>query len=74
MLLLSQAFDDTTDRDDFRAPDGMELFRWIAGSDEAGYIYGETLGESGETGSRKTHGPGGPSAKDALISVIIRKR
>ncbi len=72
MLLLSMAFDDTTDRDDFRAPSGMEMFKWIAGSDEAGYVYGERLRSNGETGSRKTHGPGGPNAKDALISITVR--
>jgi len=72
MLMLSQAFDDTTDRDDFRAPDNMELFRWIAGSDEAGYVFGATLSSNGETGSRKTRGPGGPGAKDALISLTVR--
>ncbi|MFE8070300.1 Ig-like domain-containing protein [Marinobacteraceae bacterium S3BR75-40.1] len=72
MLLLSMAFDDTTDRDDFRAPDDTEMFQWIAGVDEAGYVYGQVLDEDGATGSKKTHGPGGPNAKDALIALTVR--
>lgn len=72
MLLLSMAFDDTTQRNDFRAPDGMEMYQWIAGPDEAGYVYGQVLTRNGETGSKKTRGDGGSRAKDALISVIIR--
>ncbi|WP_144394542.1 hypothetical protein [Pleionea sediminis] len=72
LLLLSMAFDDTAQKDDFRAPDGMELVDWTRGSDEAGFLYSETLSSTGETGKRKTHGPGGPSAKDALISLTVR--
>ena len=72
LLLLSMAFDDTTKRDDFRAPSGMEMHQWIAGEDEAGYVYGQKLTSNGQTGSKKTSGPGGSNAKDALISMTIR--
>jgi cytochrome c peroxidase len=72
LLLLSMAFDDTTKQDDFRAPSGMEMHKWIAGNDEAGYVYGQKLTSTGQTGSKKTQGNGGSSAKDALISMTIR--
>ncbi|NVJ62108.1 MAG: DUF5011 domain-containing protein [Gammaproteobacteria bacterium] len=73
LLLLSMAFDDTTNENDFLAPDGMETYQWIAGSDEAGYVYGQTLLQTGETGVKTTGGPGGPNAKDALISLIVKQ-
>jgi cytochrome c peroxidase len=72
LLLLSMAFDDTTKQADFGAPSGMEMHKWIAGNDEAGYVYGQKLTSTGQTGSKKTSGPGGPRAKDALISMTIR--
>ncbi|NVJ60249.1 MAG: DUF5011 domain-containing protein [Gammaproteobacteria bacterium] len=72
LLLLSMAFDDTAQRDDFQAPDGMTLVDWTRGSDEAGFLYSERLSSNGQTGSRKTRGPGGPNAKDALISLTVR--
>jgi len=66
------AFDDTTKKDDFKAPNGMSMYSWIAGKDEAGYVYGEKLSKDGQTGTRKTNGDGGPSAKDALIALTIK--
>ncbi len=72
LLMLSMAFDDTTARNDFGAPNGMQMFSFINGADEAGYVYGEILTQNGQTGSRKTSGPGGPNAKDALISLTVK--
>ncbi|NVJ62264.1 MAG: hypothetical protein HWE27_17890 [Gammaproteobacteria bacterium] len=72
LLLLSMAFDDTAQRDDFGAPNGMSLVDWTRGSDEAGFLYSQSISSNGETGSRKTRGPGGPNAKDALISLTVR--
>ena len=72
LLLLSMAFDDTTKQDDFRAPNGMEMFKWIAGADEAGYVYGQKLTRDGATGIKETIGDGGSNAKDALISLTVR--
>jgi cytochrome c peroxidase len=72
LLLMSMAFDDTTKQDDFRAPSGMEMHKWIAGEDEAGYVYGQKLTQTGATGSKKTQGNGGSNAKDALISLTIK--
>ena len=73
-LLLAQAFDDTTDEADFLPPDGTELFRWIAGPDEAGYVFGAQLDASGPTGERPTGGPGGPRAKDLTITLVLAAR
>ncbi|WP_144391590.1 immunoglobulin-like domain-containing protein [Pleionea sediminis] len=72
MLMLSMVFDDSTHRNDFRAPDGMERFRWLSGRDEAGYVFGKTLTETGATGELKTRGRGGSRSKDALISLVIK--
>lgn len=74
LLLLSMAFDDTTARDDFLAPSGMSTLQWIAGSDEAGYLYAQSLAAAGATGERVTRGPGGPNAKDALIALTVQPK
>jgi hypothetical protein len=72
MLLLSQSFDDTVSSGDFGAPSGMSRFKWTRGSDEAGHVYGAILGRSGATGTKVTSGPGGPSCKDALITLVVK--
>ena len=74
LLLLSQAFDDTAAEDAFLPPAGMALLRWIAGADEAGYVFGASLTESGPTGERETRGVGGPNAKDLMITVVVAGR
>jgi hypothetical protein len=74
MLLLSQSFDDEIAQSKFNPPDGTRLFGYVANSDESGFLFGGTLNSSGETGPMKTHGRGGPKAKDALISLTIRPK
>lgn len=74
LLLLSQSFDDTAAEDDFLPPVGMALFRWIAGADEAGYVFGAEVGESGPTGERETRGMGGANAKDLMLTVVVAGR
>ena len=39
---------------------------------EAGYVYGQNIERDGETGTKTTGGRGGPSAKDALISLSVK--
>lgn len=70
-LLLAQAFDDTAAEDDFLPPAEMTLLRWIAGADEAGYLFGAALDASGPTGERETRGVGGPNAKDLMLTVVV---
>lgn len=74
MVLLSMSFDDAVAQDRFRAPDGTNTLGYVSRSDEAGFLYGGTLTSTGWTGTMKTHGDGGPSCKDALISLTIKPK
>ncbi|MEZ4252519.1 MAG: DNRLRE domain-containing protein [Polyangiales bacterium] len=74
MLLLSQSFDDAIPRANFLPPSGTSLFGYVSRSDEAGFLFGGLLGARGETGTRRTGGPGGPACKDALVSLTIMPR
>ncbi len=72
MLLLSQSFDDTVTKDKFGAPNGMQTFGYVAGNDEAGFLFGSILTQDGATGVRCTNGSGASSCKDALVSILIK--
>lgn len=74
MLLLSQSFDDAVSQSKFGAPDGTTAFGYVSNSDEAGFLFGGVLSADGETGTRKTHGDGASSCKDALVSLTIKPR
>ena len=74
MLLLSQSFDDAIARERFLPPPGTELFGYVSRSDEAGFLFGGLLSTRGSTGTKRTGGPGGPSCKDALVSLTIVAR
>ncbi|MCU0665244.1 MAG: SUEL-type lectin domain-containing protein, partial [Myxococcota bacterium] len=72
MLLLSQSYDDVVAKEKFGAPDGTSTFGYVSQSDEAGFLFGGILTSAGETGAKKTHGDGGYSDKDALVSLTIK--
>ena len=87
LLLLSMAFDDPAHDSRgkrlrgafnasvvtaFEAPVTTEKVNWINGVDEAGFVYCKVLTNDGATGELTTKGPGGPAAKDALISLVLR--
>lgn len=78
MLLLHMAFDDGftsgTSLFNFLPPPGTSWLGQVIGVDEAGFLFGEVLESSGETGSRSTTGLGEDASKDAMISLIVRKR
>ena len=74
MLLLSQSFDDAVARERFLPPSGTELFGYVSRSDEAGFLFGGLVTTRGATGTKRTGGPGGPSCKDALVSLTIVAR
>lgn len=40
---------------------------------QAGFLYGEELDQTGPTGVSRTGGQGGPSCKDALLSVVVNR-
>jgi hypothetical protein len=40
---------------------------------QAGFLYGEELDHTGHTGVSRTGGRGGPSCKDALLSVVVNR-
>ena len=71
MVLLSQSFDDAIGESKFGAPDDMTTLGYVSQSDEAGFLFGGILTETGDTGPMKTHGEGGPKCKDALVSLTI---
>ena len=73
VLLLSQCFDDTAARSDFLPPDGTERLGWTNSYDEAGFLFGKLLSETGQTREQVTNGPGGPKCKDALLSVVVNR-
>ena len=72
LLLLSQGFDDTAAEEDFLPPMGTTALGYIAGADEAGYLFSQRLEADGETDFMSTEGPGGPNSKDVLLSLTIR--
>ncbi len=74
MVLLSQSFDDAIAQSKFREPAGMATLGYVSNSDEAGFLFGGILTSSGNTGTMETRGDGGPSCKDALVSLTIRPR
>ena len=74
ILLLSMAFDDTTEKNDFLPPSGTDFINFVNGKDEAGYIFSKVLTSNGETGELESIGPGGSSNKDALISLVLKKQ
>ncbi|MCU0664662.1 MAG: hypothetical protein MUC50_20355, partial [Myxococcota bacterium] len=74
MLLLSQSFDDTIAQSKFGAPDGTTTFGYVSQSDEAGFLFGGILNSTGETGTKKTNGDGGPSDKDISVSLTIKPK
>lgn len=71
LLLLFQAFDDPAAEGDFLAPAGMSALAYVVGTDETGYLFGESMTTSGPTGERETLGTGGPDAKDLMLTVVI---
>ncbi|KAL3797058.1 hypothetical protein ACHAW5_009644 [Stephanodiscus triporus] len=73
VLLLSQSFDDTASASDFKPPAGTSLFGWTRSDDEAGFLFGERLDHTGQTGKLITGGPGGSMCKDALLSVVVNR-
>ena len=74
MLLLSQSFDDAVAEVKFGAPSGTSTLGYVSKSDEAGFLYGGILSNSGKTGIKKTQGAGGPNCKDALVSLTIKPK
>ena len=74
LLLLSMAFDDTTEKNDFLPPATTNFINFVNGDDEAGYIFSKVLTSIGETGELESIGPGGSSNKDALISLVLKKQ
>ncbi|MBK8971019.1 MAG: hypothetical protein IPM37_06480 [Hahellaceae bacterium] len=72
MLLLSQSFDDRVNKEVFGAPSGTSTFGYIANSDESGFLYGAVLTSDGQTGVRRTSGPGASACKDALVSFTVK--
>lgn len=76
LLLMSQSFDEAVPYSWFTAPQGTERLGYIGKSDESGFLFGEVLKASGQTGTRITTGSGaekgGQYCKDALISITIK--
>ncbi|MBK8971219.1 MAG: hypothetical protein IPM37_07535 [Hahellaceae bacterium] len=50
----------------------MSTFGYIANSDESGFLYGAVLTSDGQTGVRRTSGPGASACKDALVSFTVK--
>ena len=40
---------------------------------KAGFLFGERLDHTGQTGKLITGGPGGSACKDALLSVVVNR-
>ncbi len=74
LLLLSMVFDDTAPEEAFLPPEGMTLFEYVVGPDEAGFVFGAPIATAGPTGVRETLGPGGPGAKDLMITLVVAGR
>ena len=74
VLLLSMVFDDHASIQEFGAPIGTKMESYVSGHDEAGFLYSRKLTSEGETGVRVTVGPGSEYCKDALISLVVRRR
>jgi len=51
----------------------MIFFRHYSYLSKAGFLYGEELDHTGETGKSVTGGRGGPHCKDALLSVVVNR-
>jgi len=72
ILLMSMAFDDTVlDKLFFREPKGAKLVNWLAGFDEAGFLYSKRLNSNSKTGKQTTRGDGGEKRKDLMISLVL---
>lgn len=65
-------FDDAIGMDKFTAPVGFVDLGYVSNSDEAGFLFGGTLSQDGDTGPMETLGDGGPNCKDGLVSLAIR--
>ena len=74
MLLLSQSFDDAIAQEKFGAPSGTTTLGYVSRDDEAGFLFGGLLTATGQTGVKKTQGDGGPSCKDALVSLTVKPK
>lgn len=74
LLLLSMAFDDYASMQEFQAPTGTTMEKYVSGHDEAGFLYSKELNSVGETGVRVTRGSGNDYCKDVLISLVVRRR
>lgn len=74
VLLLSMVFDDYASVSDFQPPLGTKMESYVSGYDEAGFLYSKELTNEGETGIRTTEGDGRDKCKDALISLVVRRR
>ncbi len=72
MVLLSQSFDDRIAKSRFQAPVGTATLGYVSNSDEAGFLYGGILTQTGETGVMETRGEGGPGCKDGLVSLTVK--
>lgn len=59
--------------DDFLPPPGTSLLGFTNSYDEAGFLFGKKLNQTGQTGELLTGGPGGPKCKDALLSVVVNR-
>ncbi|KAK1743622.1 hypothetical protein QTG54_005219 [Skeletonema marinoi] len=73
VLLLSQCFDDTALKRHFQPPEGTELLGFTNSVDEAGFLFGKRLEETGMSGKLITGGRGGPKCKDALVSLVVNR-
>ena len=67
-------FDDYASVSELQPPSGTHMESYISGDDEAEFLYSEELTREGETGIRTTKGDGSDKCKDALISLVVRRR
>ena len=74
VLLLSMAFNEKSYARRFRAPSGAHVADHIRGSDEAGFSHAKELTREDETGVRSNRGSCDDCCKDALISLVVRRR
>lgn len=73
VLLLSQSFDDPALEGDFAPPSGVSVIGFLQVNEDTGFLYGEELDQTGETGRLRTKGRGGQLCKDALLSVVVNR-
>ena len=68
------AFDEKSHVRRFREPSSTHVADCIRGSDEAGFLYDKELARDGETVVRPNRGSNDYCCKDALISLLVRRR